>query len=36
MVQEVFESEARQRARWLVLAGTCPKAFEVEKTDRMT
>lgn len=36
LVQEVFESEARRRAKWLVLAGTCPKAFEAEKADRIT
>lgn len=34
--QKVFEPEARKRAKWLVLAGTCPRAFEAEKANRLT
>jgi hypothetical protein len=33
---EVLEPEARKRAKWLMLAGTCPEAFEAEKADRLT
>ncbi|MBA2636728.1 MAG: hypothetical protein H0U79_00635 [Solirubrobacterales bacterium] len=29
--EEVLEPEARRRAKWLVLAGTCPRAFEAER-----
>jgi hypothetical protein len=34
--REVLEPEARKRAKWLVLAGTCPEAFEADKADRLT
>jgi hypothetical protein len=33
---DVLEPEARKRAKWLVLAGTCPEAFEADKADRLT
>lgn len=32
---EVFEPEARTRARWLLLAGTFPEAFVAAGTDRL-
>lgn len=35
-LQESLETEARKRAKWLVLAGTCPGAFEADKADRLT
>lgn len=34
--EEVFEPEARKRAKWCVLAGTCPDAFEAERANRLT
>lgn len=33
---KVLEPEARKRAKWLVAAGTVPKAFEGEKANRLT
>jgi len=35
-LRESLETEARKRAKWLVLAGTCPGAFEADKADRLT
>lgn len=34
--EEVLEPEARRRAKWLVLAGTCPRAFEAERANCLT
>lgn len=34
--REVLEPEARSRAKWLVLAGTAPRAFEAENANRLT
>ncbi len=36
LVREVYEPEARRRAKWLVFAGTFPKVFEKEGTNRVT
>ncbi len=34
--EKVLEPEARRRAKWLVLAGTCPRAFEAERANCLT
>lgn len=34
--EKVFEPEARKRAKWLVLAGTCPDVLEADKLNRFT
>ena len=36
LVREVYEPEARRRAKWLVFAGTVPDVFEKEGTNRVT
>lgn len=36
LVREVYELEARRRAKWLVFAGTVPDVFEQEGTNRVT
>jgi hypothetical protein len=36
LVREVYEPEARRRAKWLVFAGTVPDIFEQEGTNRVT
>lgn len=33
--EKVLEVEARIRAKWLVVAGTSPRAFEAEKANRL-
>lgn len=36
LVREVYEPEARRRAKWLVFAGTFPDVFEQEGTNLVT